>query len=376
MERGSTSRAAGGGGAPAAVDKAADFANYFCTYAFLYHQKDMLSDRVRMEAYHSAVFQNARHFKDKVVLDVGTGSGILAVWAAQAGASKVYAVEATDMAEHAKVLVRANGVDSVVEVIQGSMEDITLPEKVDVIISEWMGYFLVRESMFDSVIVARDRFLKPDGKMYPSHARMWFAPIKSGIGETRVQDYEHSMADWSVFSQDTLDEFGVDMRALSDAYDKEQRKYFLQTACWNTLYPNQVMGVPALVKEMDCKTATLEDISTVSSDFSMPVFPSSSEINGFAGWFDVQFKGCKEDPADVDVELTTAPSVERSTHWGQQVFIVQPGLAVGNGDEVVGNLTLTRASRNHRLLDASITCQVKKASGVLLPKRSMNHFIE
>ncbi|RVX10944.1 Protein arginine N-methyltransferase PRMT10 [Vitis vinifera] len=68
------------------------------------------------------------------IYSVGTGSGILAIWSAQA-------------------------------VIEGSVEDVTLPEKVDVIISEWMGYFLLRESMFDSVISARDRWLKPTGVM-------------------------------------------------------------------------------------------------------------------------------------------------------------------------------------------------------------------
>ena len=54
----------------------ADFANYFCTYGYLYHQKDMLEDQARMTAYHNAVRMNPRSFKDKVVLDVGTGSGI------------------------------------------------------------------------------------------------------------------------------------------------------------------------------------------------------------------------------------------------------------------------------------------------------------
>ena len=61
---------------------------------------------------------------------------------------------------------------NVVEVIQGTGESVELPEKVDIIISEWMGYFLMRESMLDSVIVARDKFLKEGGAMYPSHARM------------------------------------------------------------------------------------------------------------------------------------------------------------------------------------------------------------
>ena len=64
---------------------------------------------------------------------MGTGSGILAIWAAQAGARKVYAVEATDMAAHARELVQANGVADRVEVIQGTVEEITLPEEGKVI---------------------------------------------------------------------------------------------------------------------------------------------------------------------------------------------------------------------------------------------------
>lgn len=65
----------------------------------------------------------------QVVLDVGTGSGILAIWSAQAGARKVYAVEATNMAAHARTLVAGNGMEHIVEVIEGSVEEITLPEK-------------------------------------------------------------------------------------------------------------------------------------------------------------------------------------------------------------------------------------------------------
>ena len=64
-----------------------------------------------------------------MVLDVGTGSGNLAIWSAQAGAREVYAVGATNVVEHSRKLVRANGVADIVEVIQGTMEDIVLPEK-------------------------------------------------------------------------------------------------------------------------------------------------------------------------------------------------------------------------------------------------------
>lgn len=55
-------------GGASTVDKEVDFANYFCTYSYLYHQKEMLSDHVRMDAYFNAVFQNKHHFQGKVSL--------------------------------------------------------------------------------------------------------------------------------------------------------------------------------------------------------------------------------------------------------------------------------------------------------------------
>ena len=69
------------------------------------NQKQMLEDTPRMNAYHSAIMQNKKCFRDRVVLDMGSGTGVLAMWAAMAGAKKVYAVEATPMARKARALV-------------------------------------------------------------------------------------------------------------------------------------------------------------------------------------------------------------------------------------------------------------------------------
>ncbi|KAK2973635.1 hypothetical protein RJ640_029627, partial [Escallonia rubra] len=228
-----TATTSNGGAGRAPVDKEVDFANYFCTYAFLYHQKEMLSDRVRMDAYYDAVFRNPSHFLGKTVLDVGTGSGILAIWSAQAGARKVYAVEATKMAEHARQLVKANKLEDVVEVIEGSIEDVTLPEK------------------------------------------------------------------------DTHNYYGVDMSCLTKSFSEEQKKYYLQTSLWNNLHPNQVVGTAAIIKELDCLTATVDDILNVQASIK-------SSIN--AG----DTRGRKENPAEQQIELTTAPSESNGTHWGQQ----------------------------------------------------------
>lgn len=80
--------------------------------------------------------------------------------------------------------------DDCVVVIQGIMETVELPEKVDIIISEWMGYFLLRESMLDSVLIARDKYLKPGGSLFPSHANMYIAPIRSQGPHRRQQEYQ------------------------------------------------------------------------------------------------------------------------------------------------------------------------------------------
>ena len=110
-------------------------------------------------------------------MDVGAGTGILSLFAKQAGAKKVYAVEASPLADVLREIIELNDEEGVIEVVHGKAEDIDIETKVDVIISEWMGFYLLHESMLDSVIAARDKHLSDDGVMFPSHATIVAAPV-------------------------------------------------------------------------------------------------------------------------------------------------------------------------------------------------------
>ena len=404
--------------------KASDFANYFCSYAQLYHQKQMLADHNRMAAYHSAIMGNPNVFKDKVVMDVGTGSGILAVWCAQAGARKVYAgkqreiertacvdglvyidlnlslsccwfqwfggvVEYTDMAKHARSVVEANGVENVVTVIQGAVEDIVLPTEadglevadperdaptqvVDIMVSEWMGYFLLRESMLDSLVRARDKFLKPRvGLMFPSHTTMYLAPVvDEEERKMTAQEHSNSMSDWYEFASSTKAVYGVDMSILESEFEREQREYYLLSSRWSELAPEAVLAEPKMVKHLDMCTCTIDDSRGIplgaphaGFDFEIDGTEVAGPVSGFAGWFTADFKS-RTDPEGAEQAprllhpafLSTGPE-NGYTHWGQQTFYFPSSIPLMRGQttRLAGQLEMMRTKQNARLYNCRIT---------------------
>mmetsp|Transcript_50110 Transcript_50110/g.121414 ORF Transcript_50110/g.121414 Transcript_50110/m.121414 type:complete len:442 (+) Transcript_50110:137-1462(+) len=373
--------------------KASDFANYFCSYAQLYHQKQMLADHNRMAAYHSAILGNSDVFKDKVVMDIGTGSGILAVWAAQAGARKVYAIEYTDMAHHARQVMKANGVDDVVTVIQGAVEEIELPiEKdqlesddpvnhpervVDIFISEWMGYFLLRESMLDSLIRAREKFLKPaTGLMFPSHTTMYLAPVQDDEERRRgCNEYAAAMSDWTDFSETTKQVYGVTMDVLQKDFDKEQKDYFLWSSQWRELPDDSVLCDPKAVKYLDMMTCTIEDSKGIAAGDPMASFEfdidgsrRAGPVSALAGWFTADFKS-RTDEGGVNAPKILHPSFLSTgpengyTHWGQQVFYFLSGVPILQGEttKIVGTIEMMRTKENARLYNCRIKHSVSRS---------------
>ncbi|CAJ1363683.1 unnamed protein product [Effrenium voratum] len=356
---------------------ATDNANYFCEYAFLYHQMDMLEDAHRTGAYFNAITWNPASFKDKVVLDVGAGTCILSIFAAKAGAKEVFAVEATDMAIRGRKIVEAQGMGHIIKVLQGTVETVTLPSKVDVIISEWMGYLLLRESMLDSVLIARDRFLKPGGALFPSHATLYLAPVGAAKAcREKQQSFDGERQHWEDFNGTMRKWYGTDFACMRDEFLEEQRKYYLQTGMFVNLSPKQLVGDGSPLLRLDLLTATLEDLKGADKPCTCSMrISKDTQIEGFVGYFDVDFSGSKENPAKEEVQLTTAPTTETATHWGQQLFGFYPPLQARSGDTLKGTIWIKRQKKNHRLLHLEASFELGQ-SGQVRDKREDSWFVD
>ena len=113
---------------------------YFDSYSHYGIHEEMLQDNIRTKAYELSMIRNKELFKDKIVLDVGCGTGVLSIFAINAGAKHVFGIEHASINIKAKEIITRNGYKDNITIINGKVEDISLPvDKVDIIISEWMG---------------------------------------------------------------------------------------------------------------------------------------------------------------------------------------------------------------------------------------------
>lgn len=251
--------------------------DYFSSYGDLRVHELLLKDSLRVDAYAQAIEDNQFDFRDKIILDVGAGTGILSLLAARAGARLVFAVEAcNEIADVAIQLIKQNHFEHVVTVYKSRVEDVLLPFQVDVIISEWMGFYLLHESMLNSVIVARDKWLKAQGKLYPSRARLYLAPCTRSI-------HQQNEMFWKNY-------YGFDF-SIFDSYLKimnERKPDIVLVATNELLAPSQT------ILDIDLKTVSLNDLRRLKRR-CLFVAERSGPLRSYCCWFDVIFEGTRGD---------------------------------------------------------------------------------
>lgn len=286
-------------------------ADYFASYADPGVHRLMIADHARTDAYRRAIEAVA---EGKRVLDVGTGTGILSMFAARAGAAHVDAVDSSGIIDVARELAEDNRLDDRIRFHRGRAEDLDLPGDYDIVVSEWMGFFGLAELMFESVIDARDRYMKPGGHMLPRRFRLQVAPI----------DDAHIHADLGIGLWERP-VYGLDYRKMLEL----EVQTFITAAC--DLKPASFLGPAAKVLDLDLDTATADDFfftAAVTLDVER-----EGTVHGFGGWFETDLAG--------GVELSCSP-YEVQTHWRQSFFPVRP-FPVEHGDQIHLAMSAKRA---------------------------------
>jgi len=313
---------------------------YRNSYAHFSIHEEMIKDEVRTQSYRRAILENPHLFREKIVLDVGCGTGILSLFAAQAGAKHVYAVDMSDIVIQAKQIVLDNKFSDKITCIQGKIEDVQLPvEKVDIIISEWMGYFLLYESMLDTVLYARDKWLAPGGLIFPDKASLYICAIEDAEYRRDKLDFWHSV-------------YGFNMAPIY--------KLALLEPLVDCCDPEQVISNAVTVLNVDIYTVKKEDLD-FQSEFQLEINRNET-CHAVVAFFNVEFS-----KTHTQLWFSTGPK-SKSTHWKQTVFYIENPLAVKTGDVLKGHISVKRNNKNPRDLDIELGVGVGK-----IPKQPQSY---
>lgn len=247
----------------------------------------------------------------------------------------------------ANKIVERNGLSSKITLLQGKMEEVELPAhvmpdgKVDIIISEWMGYFLLYESMLDTVLYARDRYLRQGGKIFPDRATIYMAGIEDGdYKEDKIgcecQPVRATFVANVITVWDNV--YGFDFTPMKESA--------LSEPLVDTVELKALVTDPCPVMVIDLNTVTAAQLA-----FSEP-FQIRAQRNDFIhaliAWFDIDFTACHK-----PIRFSTGPHT-KYTHWKQTVFYLREVLTVEEGESVGGYLSNKPNEKNRRDLDIKI----------------------
>ncbi|XP_058451666.1 protein arginine N-methyltransferase 1 [Malaya genurostris] len=301
-----------------------DDQSYFNTYSHFGIHHDMLSDYVRTASYRDAILNNSAIFQGKTVLDLGCGTAILSMFSAKAGAKEVISIDQSDIIYQAMDIVRRNKIESI-KFVKGRLEDSELPvEKVDIIVSEWMGYFLLFEGMMDSVIYARQRYLKEGGFILPNRCNL------SLVGYGDVERHDEFIGFWK-------NVYGFDMSCM--------KKEVLREATVEICKPEHVITNANIIANFDLMEVDV-NCPNFSYNFEL-IVKRKCKLTALVGYFDTFFE------LPEHVEFSTSPYT-KGTHWKQTIFYVEEPIPVEEGQVINGKFFCRRDPKDARSLFITI----------------------
>ncbi|XP_067424637.1 histone-arginine methyltransferase CARM1-like [Emydura macquarii macquarii] len=222
------------------------------------------------------------------------------------------------------ILVRSNNLSDKIIVLSGKIEEISLPENVDVVISEPMGYMLFNERMLESYLHSK-KWLKSNGMMFPTFSDIHLAPFSD------EQLYMEHYSRANFWYQQCF--YGVNLSSLrSAAVDEYFRQPIVDT------FDIRILMARTVKYTVNFTEAEEEDLHRVEIPFVFQMMQSGL-IHGLAFWFDVAFVGSL-----VTVWLSTAPT-EPLTHWYQVRCLLQTPLFAKEGETLSGKVLFVANKR-------------------------------
>jgi type I protein arginine methyltransferase len=261
----------------------------------------MIGDRVRTDAFQQAL--QAQVQEGDVVVDVGAGTGVLSLFSAQAGAKQVYAIERSRLAKHTKSLIEHNGVSDRIEVLCGEAAELCAERELecDLLVSEWLGQFVLTEGMFPAVAAARDAWLRPGGTLIPAGFELFLAPLGAARAGNETLEPD-TPAYWS------QPDYGVSFDPLL-----EVELDVLHHSIPAPITGDRLLAPPQSAHVVDCRMASPDDLYFKTElEFRTT---RAGTLAGFAGHFTSDLGG--------GVILDTSPEGPQ-THWEQHLFFLRP----------------------------------------------------
>jgi protein arginine N-methyltransferase 1 len=197
---------------------------------------------------------------------------------------------------------------------------------VDVIVSEWMGYFLLYESMLDTVLFARDKWLVKDGVVFPDKAVLYLSAIEDGQVKSDRIDFWNNV-------------YGFDMTPIKDIALKEP--------VVDVVEAKAIVTDSVAILHLDILTCTKEDLQ-FKAPFKL-LAQRNDYIHGLVGYFECAFTQVHK-----PIGFSTAPFC-RYTHWKQTIFYLPDSLVVCKGETLEGEISCVPNKKNNRDLDIGLS---------------------